>query len=116
MQSANLPPATRAVLEDEKNTLYLSFANVWELAIKVSIGKLNLTEPVVRLVKFQTTNNNIKLLPITLDHLAVIETLPMHHKDPFDRLLIAQAQVENLSVISIDTAFDYYGVSRIWLN
>ncbi len=115
-QSALLPQATRDVLEDGTNTLLLSIASVWELAIKVSIGKMQLTESVADLVQFQQINSGIQLQPITVPHLDLIERLPFHHKDPFDRLLIAQSQVENLTVVSIDAAFDQYGVKRLWLT
>lgn len=114
-QFALLPKATREILEDGANTLWLSLASIWELSIKVSIGKLQLTESVIDLVQFQQAQIGIRLLPITLAHLELIETLPFHHKDPFDRLLIAQAQVENLTVVSIDAAFDAYSVNRLWL-
>lgn len=83
-QSKTLPQATTALLEDENNTVYLSLASVWELAIKSSIGKLKLTESVINLVEFHRFHNDIILLPIALAHLNLIETLPLHHKDPFD--------------------------------
>ena len=114
-QYALLPQATKDVLEDGTNTLFLSYASVWELAIKVSIGKLQLTEPVADLVRFQQASISLQLLPCDLAHLDLIERLPFHHKDPFDRLLIAQAQVEGLTIVSIDAAFDAYGVTRLWL-
>lgn len=114
-QSKILPQPTTMLLEDKRNTVHLSLASVWELAIKSSIGKLKLIEPVIDLVKFHLVHNNIALLPITLAHLSLIETLPLHHKDPFDRLLSSQAFLENLDLVSIDEAFDAYGVSRVWL-
>ncbi len=85
------------------------------MAIKVSIGKLNFSTKVTELVVAQTQKDDIQLLPIKLSHLELIESLPLHHKDPFDRLLIAQAQAEKLTVVSIDAAFDPYGVHRLWL-
>jgi PIN domain nuclease of toxin-antitoxin system len=115
-QAALLPQATREVLEDGTHDLFLSLASVWELAIKVSIGKMQLTEPVADLVRFHQSNSGIQLQPITIAHLDLIERLPFHHKDPFDRLLIAQSLVENLTVVSIDAAFDRYGVNRLWLT
>lgn len=115
-QSAKLPAATRQLLEDSNNILLLSLASVWEMAIKASTGKLELAEPVGQLVRFQMRANDIQLLPITLPQLDLIETLPLHHKDPFDRLLIAQAQVEQLPIVSVDPALDDYGVKRIWLT
>ena len=115
-QYSLLPQATSEVLEDGANTLYLSYASAWEIAIKVSIGKLQLTEPVADLVRFQQARLDLQLLPFKLDHLDLIERLPFHHKDPFDRLLIAQAQVEEFVIVSIDAAFDRYGVNRLWLT
>ena len=115
-QSVRLPQATRNLLADGANALFLSLASSWELAIKISIGKLQLKEPVADLIRFQQTNNGLQLLPITLAHIELVETMPFHHKDPFDRLLIAQAQVENLTIVSVDTAFDPYGVKRLWLT
>ena len=115
-QSALLPKATREILEDGANTLWLSLASVWELSIKVSTGKLQLTEPVIDLVQFQQAQSGIQILPITLAHLDLIETLPFHHRDPFDRLLIAQAKAENLILVSVDAAFDPYGINRFWLT
>lgn len=115
-QYALLPQATKDVLEDEANELFLSYASIWELAIKVSIGKMQLTEPVADLVRFQQAKIGLQLLPFQLAHLDVIESMPFHHKDPFDRLLIAQAQVEALTVVGVDAAFDAYGVNRLWLS
>jgi PIN domain nuclease of toxin-antitoxin system len=112
----DLPDKTRELLEDASTELNLSLASVWEMAIKVSIGKLQLAEKVTDLVTNQMTKDEIELLSITLPHLDLIETLPFHHKDPFDRLLIAQAQVESIAIVSIDAAFDSYGVNRIWLT
>lgn len=83
---------------------------------QVSIGKMQLTEPVADLVRFQQINNDLQLQPITIAQLDLIERLPIHHKDPFDRLLIAQAQVEHLTLVSIDPAFDSYGIDRLWLT
>ncbi len=111
-----LPQTTRELLEDGTNELYLSVASVWETAIKVSIGKLKLPQPIFQIVDSQIQNNSINLLPITLAHLDVIETMPFHHKDPFDRLLIAQSLVEGITVVGIDAAFDAYGTNRIWLT
>ena len=114
-QSANLPEPTKALLIDAANELFLSPASIWEMAIKVSIGKLKLTEPVAQLVEFHLVNNSIRLLPVRLSHYAGVETLPLHHRDPFDRLLVCQSMIEKLSIVSIDAAFDQYGVHRIWV-
>ena len=85
----DLPLRTRELLEDQATELYFSHASVWEMAIKVSIGKLHFSKNVTALVEAQTQKDDIQLLPITMAHLSLIESLPLHHKDPFDRLLIA---------------------------
>ena len=104
------------MLIEKNNRLFLSYVSPWETAIKVSIGKLNLPEPIGRIVQTEIINNGINLLDVKLAHLDLIERLPFHHKDPFDRLLIAQAQVEGLTIVGIDEVFDQYGVNRLWLT
>lgn len=111
-----LPPPTRDLLEDEKTELLLSVASVWEMCIKASTGKLLFSVRVVDFVANQLEKDDIKLLPITLAHLNLIQSLPFHHKDPFDRLLIAQTQFEQISIVSNDTKFDSYGIERLWLK
>ena len=104
----------RALIEDETNQLFLSVASLWEMAIKISLGKLSLGQPFEVLVPQQLQENAIILLDITIDHTALVAKLPFHHRDPFDRLLVAQAMVERLSIISGDPLFEAYAVSRIW--
>ncbi len=104
----------RQLIDDEGNELFISVASLWEMAIKFSIGKLNLGRPFATLFPEQLENNSIEILGITVDHLKAVCNLPFHHRDPFDRLIIAQAQVEKLPIISIDTIFDNYGVKREW--
>ncbi|MFN0122251.1 MAG: type II toxin-antitoxin system VapC family toxin [Blastocatellia bacterium] len=111
-----LPQATRDLLEEPSSELYFSHASIWEMAIKVSIGKLHFAANVADLATTQAQKDDIELLPIQLPHLKLIESLPLHHKDPFDRLLIAQTLVEGFAIVSIDAAFDAYGVNRIWLT
>jgi PIN domain nuclease of toxin-antitoxin system len=84
------------------------------MAIKISLGKLTLGQPFEAFITEQLARNAIGLLSINLEHTAAVINLPFHHRDPFDRLLLAQAQVENLPFISSDPAFDAYGVQRIW--
>jgi PIN domain nuclease of toxin-antitoxin system len=112
----NLPQATRDMLEEKSNQLYLSVASPWEVAIKISIGKMNLPQPIRQIVQTEVSTNGLNLLDIKLAHLDEVERLPFHHKDPFDRLLIAQSLTESFSIVSIDAAFDAYGVKRIWLT
>ena len=109
-----LSPKARKVLRDDSNDLYLSLASVWEMAIKISLGKLKLTDPVESFIPDQLQANKIRLLEIGFRHVAGVVKLPFHHRDPFDRLLISQAQAEDLPILSADKAFDLYGVVRLW--
>ncbi|MBS1788005.1 MAG: type II toxin-antitoxin system VapC family toxin [Acidobacteria bacterium] len=112
----SLPEPTRELLEDKSNRIYLSSASPWEVAIKVSIGKLQLPQSIRQIVQTEINNNDLILLDIGLAHLDLVERLPFHHKDPFDRLLIAQAEVEGFTIVGVDAAFDAYGVNRLWLR
>lgn len=114
MGSANLSVDARALIENTANERLLSVAGLWEIAIKTSLGKLTLSAPFDELIPAQLRLNGIDLLNIKVDHLSTLSTLPFHHRDPFDRLIIAQAIVEKLTVISLDGAFDTYGVTRHW--
>ncbi|MCY3665020.1 MAG: type II toxin-antitoxin system VapC family toxin [Gemmatimonadetes bacterium] len=114
LDDPQLSETARGELSDTENELYLSPASYWEIAIKISIGKYNLTEPLAAFVKREIIANNFKVLPIDIDHTAEISALPFHHKDPFDRMLIAQSMVENFPLVSRDTILDQYGVVRIW--
>ncbi len=108
-----LSARAKALLESDADLL-LSVASLWEISIKMSIGKFNLSQPFDVFVPQQLAANSIEILPISLAHLGVISTLPFHHRDPFDRLLIAQAMIEQLPIVSIDAAFDAYSVKRLW--
>lgn len=114
--SPDLPRKTRELLEDEQTELLLSTASVWEMAIKASVGKLTLMSGAADLAANQMQKDAIDILPITLPHLDLIESLPFHHKDPFDRLLIAQTAFEHIDIVSVDTIFDRYGIRRVWLT
>lgn len=111
--SPQLSHKGKALLEAD-NALLLSIASLWEIAIKVRLGKLTVAVPIEVLMTQQLTHNDIELLPITVVPLIVVSTLPLHHRDPFDRLLIAQAMVEQLPIVSADPAFDAYPVQRLW--
>jgi PIN domain nuclease of toxin-antitoxin system len=106
--------SARAHIEDEANESFLSVASLWEMAIKMSLGKLTLSAPLDSLIPQQLGLNGIELLGIQVGHAAAVSTLPLHHRDPFDRLLIAQAIVEGMPVVSADMAFDAYPVKRLW--
>lgn len=104
----------RQIIEDATNERFLSVASLWETAIKVGIGKITLHQPFETLIPAQLRVTNVTLLAITLDHVTRLMTLPLHHRDPFDRLLIAQAMAENLTILSADSTFDAYAVNRLW--
>lgn len=114
---SQLSLAARQLIEDVENQRFLSIASLWEIAIKTNLGKLNVIAKNEKFAAFfenEMWRNKIDLLPISLSHLAVIATLPQHHRDPFDRLLIAQAQADNLIILSADVALDAYDVTRRW--
>lgn len=102
------------LIEDETNEAILSLASMWEIAIKYSIGKLTLQKSFPDFVDEQIQINDFQLLPIETSHIKIVSSLPLHHRDPFDRMLIAQAITENMPIISADSAFDSYGVTRLW--
>jgi PIN domain nuclease of toxin-antitoxin system len=110
----HLSAAAKEAIEDSGNRKLVSVASCWEIAIKVGLGKLDLGESSHTFLPREITRNNFELLNITLDHATAVERLPFHHRDPFDRLLIAQSMVENLPVIGADPAFDAYTVKRVW--
>ena len=94
--------------------ILISPATCWEIAIKVSIGKCQLPGPFADFLDEQIALNDLTMLPITVRHTAVVASLPFHHKDPFDRLLIAQAIAENIPLLSVDAVFDSCPVTRLW--
>jgi PIN domain nuclease of toxin-antitoxin system len=94
--------------------IYISPASLWEIAIKISIGKYALPAPFAAFWNKQFQTNDFTLLPITVLHTARVVDLPFHHRDPFDRLIIAQSLEEVIPVVSNDDIFDHYGVERIW--
>jgi PIN domain nuclease of toxin-antitoxin system len=101
-------------IEDPANRKWLSVASCWEIAIKVGLKKLDLGEQATTFLPRELATNGFDLLAIDLRHATFVETLPPHHQDPFDRLLIAQALIEAIAVVSADARFDRYGVTRLW--
>lgn len=112
--SPHLSTSARTMIEDGANEIVLSLASVWEMAIKFSVGKLELPGPFDSYLAEQIRVNELGTLDINFAHVAVLADLPFHHRDPFDRLLIAQAIVEGIPIIGADSAFDAYAVRRIW--
>ena len=103
----------RAVFADPAQECFLSAASVWEMAIKASLGKLVLDTSLEQLVRGGVARG-VRLLDVTAAHAYHVERLPFHHRDPFDRLLVAQAAHEGLHVITADAQFDAYPVKRVW--
>jgi PIN domain nuclease of toxin-antitoxin system len=111
---ANLSAMARALLADPNNTLFLSVVSIWEIAIKVSINKLILVDPYDVFMNQAIASLGLNMVPIEVRHATLLTTLSHHHKDPFDRMLIAQAIVEQIPIVSADVAFDAYAVTRLW--
>jgi PIN domain nuclease of toxin-antitoxin system len=110
----NFSEKMRLLIEDENNEKLISIVSVWEMSIKQSIGKLKFSLPIKTFIEQKLALNDFNLLNINLDHIDVITTLPLQHRDPFDRILIAQAMVEKIPIISVDTVFDAYSITRLW--
>jgi PIN domain nuclease of toxin-antitoxin system len=109
-----LPSAARAAMEDPANALFLSLASPWEMQIKSNLGKLQLGKPPAQLVQAEVDRGSMRLLPITLAHIDGLSRLAMLHRDPFDRLLIAQALHDSLTIVSADANIARYPVPRLW--
>lgn len=112
-QPEKLSRAVLSALEDEANELLLSVASVWEMQIKIQLGKLKLSMPLKDLVRTQQETNDLSVSPVALTHVLALDALPFHHKDPFDRLLIAQSIEEDLTLVSADSQFSPYSVKLL---
>jgi PIN domain nuclease of toxin-antitoxin system len=111
---AKLSPAARNVCSDTSNTLWLSVASAWEMQIKMGLGKLRLRRSLAETIASHEAANGLQIVPIQLAHALALGNLPPHHKDPFDRLLIAQANHENWEIVTADPEFKAYPVRVIW--
>ena len=111
---SQLSTTARQVMENTDNTLYLSAASGWEIAIKARLGKLRLPDDVRGYVSEQISINAIQVLPIEMSHALQVYTLPDHHRDPFDRILVAQSLVEQLPILTIDPLIAQYPVGTVW--
>jgi PIN domain nuclease of toxin-antitoxin system len=109
-----LSAAAQAAILDPANDRWLSPISLLEIALKVRIGKLPLSVPFGTLFPAQLLTNDIHLLPLDPAHIEPLTTLPLHHRDPFDRLIAATALVEGLTLVPADPAFDAYGLTRLW--
>jgi len=103
-----------AIIRDGENRLFLSAASGWEIAIKAGLGRLKLPGPLETFILKQMALNAIKGLPVQMTHALHVYTLPNHHRDPFDRILVAQAQLENLPILSADPQISLYAVETVW--
>jgi PIN domain nuclease of toxin-antitoxin system len=109
-----LSDRARLAIAAADTDVLISPATLWEMAIKVRLGKYTLPEPFGPFMDTQLTSNRIRLLPIEVRHTAILASMPFHHRDPFDRLIVAQALAESIGVVSVDAMLDAYGVSRLW--
>jgi PIN domain nuclease of toxin-antitoxin system len=113
-RAPQLPEQARAAIGQPDQTCFVSLASCWEIAIKVSLGKLTLASSFERFVAEQMAIDGFQPLAITLAHVARVAALPFHHRDPFDRLLVAQAIDMDLTIVSADPVLEKYGVRRVW--
>jgi len=111
---AQLSQTAKDAITDPNNRKLVSVASIWEIAIKISLQKLDLGMPYLPFMRSQMAINLFEILPLTLEHGAEISRLPFHHRDPFDRLMIAQSMSERIPIVSADSAFDAYSIKRIW--
>jgi PIN domain nuclease of toxin-antitoxin system len=111
---ASLSVTARQEIEDLQNELIVSTASLWEIAIKLGVGKLQLTSPYETFIPQQLALLSANVMAASTIHYATVAKLPHHHRDPFDRLIIAQSLVEQVPVISVDDKFDAYAIRRVW--
>jgi PIN domain nuclease of toxin-antitoxin system len=114
LNDPQLSANAQTLINDPTNDVLISPASYWEIAIKVGLGKLKLHASYDDFMKRGIDGNDFEILPIEPWHTSLLTTLPLHHREPFDRLLIAQARVEAVPVVGNDAAFDAYGVRRLW--
>ncbi len=113
-KSSRLSKKAQAALQDTSNEIFISVVSAWEMQIKAQIGKLKQNKPWQDVIRDQIQVNGFPLLLPALSHIEVLDTLPFHHRDPFDRLLIAQAIYENLTLVTNDPKFPPYPVTLLW--
>ncbi len=109
-----LSPLAAQAFKNPTNQIFLSVASVWEMQIKIALGKMVFNDTLENILSEQQTVNGIQILPVQLSHALYLENLPPHHKDPFDRLLISQAIVENMTLVSADANVAKYQVNLLW--
>jgi len=112
--NSKLSNRVKALFLDSENLLHLSMASIWEMAIKISLNKLSIGQPLQHFLQINLKGNDIEILNIKVAHILLLENLTFYHRDPFDRLIISQSISENIPIISADKAFDFYPIERIW--
>jgi PIN domain nuclease of toxin-antitoxin system len=113
-QQVKLSAKALRLCKEPSHTLILSVASVWEMQIKLQLGKLTLNLPLAEIITIQHETNDLEILPVKLEHILALEGLPLYHKDPFDRLLAVQANVEGAILLSCDPVFSQYPVNVVW--
>lgn len=113
-EPGKLSAGALAAIKAPVNTVFLSVVNIWEVVLKSSLNRLNLQNPVERLVETQCLVNGFRLLPVEARHAYALRGLPPHHKDPFDRMLAAQAIADGMTLLTVDPVFVNYPVSTLW--
>jgi PIN domain nuclease of toxin-antitoxin system len=111
---AQLSAAARSAIEEAADLPLVSIASVWEIGIKISLGKLDVGVPLGTFVRDHILGNGMEILAITPAHIERVVRLPFHHRDPFDRLLVAQALEESVSIVGRDAEFSKYGIALVW--
>lgn len=114
LDDPQLGTVARKLIEEPANEIEISPASYWEIAIKIKIKKYVLPQPYRQFIETQIADNDFHILPIEPKHTTLLTTMALHHKDPFDRLIVAQALTEGIPVISVDAKLDAYGVTRLW--
>ena len=113
-EPAKLSPTAFSEISNPNNDVFLSVVTVWELQIKIALNKFSVKGGLENAVNQEQQSNGFQILPINLPHVLYLENLPLHHKDPFDRLLISQAIVENMTLVSADAIFSQYPMNLLW--
>jgi PIN domain nuclease of toxin-antitoxin system len=114
LNDPQLSTTAQQLISDPGNDVLISPASYWEIAIKVGLCKLDLHAPYDDFMQRGIDGNDFEILPIKPRHTSILTTLPLHHRDPFDRLMIAQAMVEGIPLVSADAVFDQYPITRLW--
>jgi PIN domain nuclease of toxin-antitoxin system len=113
-QPAHLTETAYNAINDLDNDVFISVVNGWEMQIKAQLGKLTLSKPLHVIFREEQATNGFRLLPVTMEHVYALDSFPLHHRDPFDRLLIAQAHQEGLTLVTHDPKLSPYSISLLW--